>query len=107
MYINLFHGRKYPEKEMEDWGEQGPIIGPVALSWTYGGFKIHKPGWGDEFEFVKMGSELDLIYFDGMYYGDMEVLEDNDLLLLDPANKKRVISFDRFIKINDYGTNSR
>ena len=28
-YLQLFHGRKNPYEILEDWGEEGPIIGPL------------------------------------------------------------------------------
>lgn len=33
-YLHLFHGRKDPNQQMDDWGEDGPYIGPLhAVTW--------------------------------------------------------------------------
>lgn len=29
LYLGLFHGRDDPEKDLNDWGSNGPIIGPL------------------------------------------------------------------------------
>lgn len=29
LYIHLFHGRKTPDEELDDWGSDGPVIGPL------------------------------------------------------------------------------
>ena len=71
LYLELFHGRKSPEQEMDDWGEQGPIFGPYAY--------VHTTYSCD----IKLGKENDdpdelsiidgLVYYDGIYYGDWSV----------------------------------
>ena len=33
LYLGLFHGRHEPREEMEDWGFDGPMIGP--LKWFH------------------------------------------------------------------------
>lgn len=71
LYIHLFHGRKTVDEDMNDWGDDGPIIGPVDyFHLTYGND-------------IKLGDDLchlhidntGLLYFDGMYYGDFSVLD--------------------------------
>lgn len=71
LYIHLFHGRKTVNEDMNDWGEDGPVIGPVDyFHLTYGND-------------IKLGDDLcnlhidktGLLYFDGMYYGDFSVLD--------------------------------
>ena len=69
VYIKLFHGRKSPEEELDDWGEAGPVFGPFPF--------VHTT-YGDHLKFddSSMG-ELrvvdDCLYYDGMYYGDWSV----------------------------------
>ena len=37
MKIRLYHGRKNPEQEMDDWGFDGSILNGVdGIVWTYG-----------------------------------------------------------------------
>src|SRR3546814_15310909 len=30
LYLHLYHGRKDPDESLEDWGSDGPVIGPLA-----------------------------------------------------------------------------
>ena len=34
IYIRLFHGRKGPKQDMQDWGFNGPVLGP--FDWIHG-----------------------------------------------------------------------
>lgn len=37
MQLVLYHGRKKPDENLEDWGEQGPVLfGVTGLHQTYG-----------------------------------------------------------------------
>jgi hypothetical protein len=29
VYLHLFHGRSSPDEELDDWGSDGPVIGPL------------------------------------------------------------------------------
>jgi len=29
LYVHLFHGRKTPDEKLDDWGSEGPMIGPL------------------------------------------------------------------------------
>ncbi|MFA6175061.1 MAG: hypothetical protein WC765_00610 [Phycisphaerae bacterium] len=74
IYIRLFHGRTDPDQDMDDWGNDGPIFGPYKFAHTtYGHFlKLGKSeGHVDEL-FVR---HEDLIYYDGVYYGDWSVFD--------------------------------
>lgn len=95
IYIHLYHGRKAPDQEMNDWGEDGPVIGP--FDWFHGtyfstfnfGTTEHGTIWwlGDN-----KGFPEGLIYYDGMYYGDFEIVSIDDRKLVihaEPFNKKR------------------
>lgn len=72
-YLKLFHGRKNPKEEMDDWGTSGPIFGPVMyVHSTYGscvkiGFVENQ---GLELEETMMQLVGDMLYYDGVYYGD-------------------------------------
>ena len=72
LYLRLFHGRNEPNQQLEDWGEDGPIFGP--LQWfhvTYNShyrFALEGNETGDtdgEFRFYR-----DLLYYNEKYYGD-------------------------------------
>lgn len=69
MYLRLFHGRENPDDEIEDWGLEGPVIGPVYISGTYCSLRVnmeHLPRIDD------------MLYYNGIYYGDFEILEKED-----------------------------
>jgi hypothetical protein len=82
MYLKLLHGRKIVDQEMDDWGDDGPWIGP--LEWfhcTYltdigmgfvGGEELSPMQLSDDFP-SPMHLYEGLFYYDGMYYGDWEL----------------------------------
>ena len=67
VYLELFHGRKSPHDELADWGTDGPIFGPYPFIHTTYGATIRL---GDAH---MLGTVADLVYYDGMYYGDWTV----------------------------------
>ena len=71
LYIRLFHGRTDPEQDMDDWGSDGPVLGPykfVHVTYT---------------SLVRLGCENgscmelflyeDMLYYGDIYYGDWSV----------------------------------
>ena len=69
-YLQLFHGRKNPYEILEDWGEEGPIIGPLDyIHTTYAvEIKFEISGRSDSYGWLTIHG--DLVYYDGYYYGD-------------------------------------
>jgi hypothetical protein len=69
-YLRLYHGRKSPAENLEDWGSEGPVFGPYeSIQVTYGShIKMHKSDGFDDLNWYE-----DLVYYDGIFYGDMEV----------------------------------
>jgi hypothetical protein len=71
MYFELFHGRKYPEEQLDDWGPEGPAFLVESVHVTYGGPpRILLEGAEDWTDLCMVD---DMIYYDGMYYGDWSV----------------------------------
>ena len=82
MYLKLLHGRAVADEELDDWGADGPWIGP--LKWfhcTYlsdigigfaGGEELASQSYN-----VEIPSPIylyqEMIYYDGMYYGSWEL----------------------------------
>lgn len=93
-YLRLFHGRTNPGQDMEDWGPDGPYIGPFsAVTWTYGELKLHTP---DNFEHLDKKMDGDMILYDGMWYGDFELRWIDGL---EEANEmKDAVPFEEFFK---------
>jgi hypothetical protein len=78
----MWHGRTDPAQNLDDWGSDGPTIGPLAyLHITY--LSDYKTAYNDRqpgrsrmdawFTTVE-----DLLYYDGTYYGDWTVTSEPD-----------------------------
>lgn len=73
VYIHLFHGRTSPEENLDDWGADGPFFGPYHSVQTTYMFHIKAETDNDLEELFWVG---DLVYYDGMYYGDMYISDE-------------------------------
>jgi hypothetical protein len=88
-YLELFHGRTDPREQLNDWGTEGPVIGPLEyVHTTYAtdvkfGFldKSKSDGWLTIVE--------GLMYYDGIYYGDWSTFT------AVPAELTRLVEFDQ------------
>jgi hypothetical protein len=71
LYLHLFHGRADPTEVLSEWGVNGPSIGPFdALHVVYlSAIELHR----DELELTLQVHD-GLVCFDGVFYGDYEVL---------------------------------
>ena len=79
LYIRLFHGRTDPAQQMDDWGTDGPILGPyIFCHTTYGCHLKMGRANGDCDELFIVGT--DLLYYDGVYYGDWSVFGKEELV---------------------------
>jgi hypothetical protein len=85
VYLRLFHGRKNPTDQLDNWGSDGPVFGP--LSYVHTTYASHiKLGEPDQ-PFDNLGDLTmanDLVYYDGVWYGDwsvfsVEQLDDDQL----------------------------
>lgn len=84
MYLALFHGRESPDEQMDDWGFNGPLIGPIIwCHTTYAtDIKIAFVSHDEEKKYFDTADHPDghvipivddLIFFAGSYYGDWTV----------------------------------
>lgn len=84
MYLKLSHGRRSVDEKINQWGHEGPWIGP--LKWfhlTY--MSSVSMGFEDGGEISPMVSDgelpspifltKDFLYVSGMYYGDWELVK--------------------------------
>jgi len=96
LYIELFHGRKDPERDMDDWGDDGPVFGPFRfVHTTYARhIKLGLP-LGGKCEVANLFvTKEDLVYYDGMYYGDWSVFGEDTFN--EPGNyRQRLVEFDQ------------
>lgn len=70
VFVQLFHGRKDPTEDLDDWGEQGPVF---FVDWFHVTYGTHVRMGNKENDDMELRFVKDLIYYDGMYYGDMSV----------------------------------
>ncbi len=74
IYFQLFHGRTDPNQSLDDWGEQGPVFGP--FDWYHVTYLHHiRAGTNDGKKLAEIFyvGDSDLVYYNGMYYGDLSV----------------------------------
>lgn len=86
--IELFHGRKSPDEQLDDWGTQGPVFLVDYVHVTYLcdiKLGIPEPNGDGDLRFVE-----DLVYYDGAYYGDWSVFSP---AILDAEQKARITEF--------------
>jgi hypothetical protein len=78
VYIQLFHGRHTTIEELDDWGFDGPVLGPFPwFHMTYGDdVKLGDPIVvdGKEIEFPVPDNDS-FIRFLGAFYGDMSIVD--------------------------------
>jgi hypothetical protein len=88
--LELFHGRKSPDEQLEDWGDQGPIF---LLHWVhltyFGNLVVGLPDGADE-DMTIVG---ELLYYDEMFYGDWSVCS-AAYVLSTPELASRIVEFD-------------
>jgi len=79
IYIQLLHGRKDPDEDMNEYGFDGPCIGP--FDWMHVIYNI-------DFQLTREGPPYvewwvsfvgDLLYYDGAYYGDWEIVDESSM----------------------------
>jgi hypothetical protein len=68
VYLYLFHGRRDPAEQMDDWGEMGPTLGPFQFVNSVAGSELSLGYDGEELKIVD-----GLVYYDGMWFGDWSV----------------------------------
>lgn len=83
VYLHLYHGRVLADTQMDDWGFEGPTIGP--LRYVHGTYACDlkfdfTEDSGDAFkrfgfdsQSVRLAYHEDMIPFGGAFYGDFTV----------------------------------
>lgn len=74
LYLGLFHGRKSSDEELDGWGENGPVIGPLQYVHTTYVSHIRFCPVGEP-DAIDLKIREDMVEFHGMYYGDWTVFE--------------------------------
>lgn len=72
VYLRLWHGRVPKDQELDGWGTDGPVLGP--LDWVHTTY-AHEVKLGQDGDSVcTLGVDEDLLYYDGVWYGDWSVM---------------------------------
>lgn len=82
MYLGLFHGRYKPNEAMNDWGFNGPLIGPlewvhttytciIRIAFQRASDAFRYFGTNDTEHFLELHG--DMLKFGGKFYGDWTV----------------------------------
>jgi hypothetical protein len=100
VYVELFHGRTDPDQDMEDWGDRGPILGPFKfVHTTYAGI-IHLGSMdapGDSVGDLRV--DEDMVYYDGVWYGDWSVFDQEVFDALPDKNRERLVPFNESLTV--------
>jgi len=95
--LNLFHGRATPDEELDDWGSDGPVLGPFSfIQVTYGshiklGFLLpdgSEPPPEQDW-LPDLCIDEGVVFYDGVYYGDFTIkaVQPADLPQLTPIQR--------------------
>ena len=71
VYLELFHGRHDPKEDMEDWGFDGPVLGPFNFIHIIYGCIIKLSTDAVDTPLIDLVDGM--FYYDGAYYGDWAV----------------------------------
>ena len=71
LYIRLFHGRTDPNQDMDEWGFDGPVLGPYQFIHTT--YASHVKLGRSDGDCDELLVHEDMLYYDGCYYGDWSV----------------------------------
>lgn len=74
-YFALFHGRNDPKQDMDDWGFDGPVIGPINWAHTTYGGEIKIALKNERDASLHLSVVEGCVSFDGKYYGDWTVFQ--------------------------------
>jgi hypothetical protein len=82
LFLHLFHGRTHPYEDMDDWGFDGPSLGPLNyVHTTYGNHvRVCFTSADAELKFFPQPAQYpdsqdivmvdDMLAFNGAFYGD-------------------------------------
>lgn len=88
LYIHLYHGRVHPSEPLEDWGFEGPLVGPIThVHRAYTDverFAFEQSAMGttnalafglsrSDADDAAMEYDGDLVKFEGFWFGDRTI----------------------------------
>jgi hypothetical protein len=72
LYLHVLHGRKSLDEKLDDWGEDGPTIGP--FQWFHVTYLTHFYFGTADGEDYAIPIEGDCLKIQGMLWGDWEIV---------------------------------
>lgn len=72
VYLELFHGRSTEDEVLDDWGEEGPVLGPFPFVHVTYGCHIKCQDSGLDLAITPGG----LVPFGSKFYGDWSVFDE-------------------------------
>lgn len=73
--LHLFHGRKDPDAELDDWGDNGPVLGPCKWVHTTYSTDVKFELVGADDDAAALHVVNDMLYYAGVWYGDWSVFD--------------------------------
>jgi hypothetical protein len=73
VYLTMFHGRDSVDEELEDWGSQGPTIGPLDYVHLTYAIDVKFAQGKDEYTINFVNG---LFPYGGKFYGDLSITSD-------------------------------
>jgi len=95
MYLRLTHGRLDPEQDMDKFGSEGSIFKIEDVQFTYGTInRVRFEGSKDYVEFQTDKEYDDLVFYDGIFYGDIFIHNEfpnlgGEVVTFDPKKMNR------------------
>jgi hypothetical protein len=71
VYIELFHGRRSVDEELDSWGFEGPVLGPFRYVHVTYACIVHVQMEDEAFD---LEFEDDCLVHDGKFYGDFSII---------------------------------
>ena len=79
MTMHLYHGRKTPTEDMNDWGSVGPALAVDLVTVTYReDIQVRFTGMEDVEPLTRYMAD-DLFFYDGIFYGDLSFQDASDI----------------------------
>lgn len=79
VYVHLYHGREKADEDLENWGFDGPTLGPFEqVVWTYGTIRLQSTEDGELWDLPR---HEDMIVWRGHYFGDFAIHTDEEWAL--------------------------
>lgn len=91
VYLRLFHGRKTRGEDMEDWGTDGPVLGPFEFVHMVGVDQLNLGPPGGNADCEELPCHDGLVYYAGVYYGDWSVIGEGQARMCEAFDARKAV----------------